>query len=66
MKRVQMIMENLGKMEDEIFKTRQRKELEFRARDKRNRSRAQIERNAANMYRVRAIFTDTVTVVPNH
>lgn len=37
--RVQMIMSELGKAEDEIFKKRQQTELMFKARDKAKRRR---------------------------
>ncbi|CAH0550389.1 unnamed protein product [Brassicogethes aeneus] len=39
LERVQMIMLELGKAEDEIFKTRQAKELQFKARDKAKKRR---------------------------
>ncbi|KAB7496129.1 5'-3' exoribonuclease 2-like protein [Armadillidium nasatum] len=51
MRRVHMIMDNLGRVEDEIFKTRQKRELDFRARNKMKRKADQIEREAANMYK---------------
>ncbi|KAF0307470.1 5'-3' exoribonuclease 2 [Amphibalanus amphitrite] len=37
LQRVQLIMQDLGQMEDEIFKSRQRRELSFRARNKAQR-----------------------------
>ena len=37
LQRVQLIMQDLGRMEDEIFKSRQRRELSFRARNKAQR-----------------------------
>ncbi|RZC39206.1 5'-3' exoribonuclease 2 like [Asbolus verrucosus] len=37
--RVQLIMNELGKAEDEIFKTRQQKELQFKAREKAKKRR---------------------------
>ncbi|XP_066939029.1 5'-3' exoribonuclease 2 homolog isoform X2 [Macrobrachium rosenbergii] len=46
MRRVQMILQNLGKAEDQIFKNRQRKELEFKARD-RAQKRQKMEKEAA-------------------
>lgn len=52
MSRVQMIMQNLGKVEDEIFRDRQRRELDFRARNKTKRRQERIEKEAANMFRV--------------
>lgn len=52
MSRVQMIMQNLGKVEDEIFRDRQRRELDFRARNKMKRRQEKIEKEAANMFRV--------------
>lgn len=39
LERVQMIMLELGKVEDEIFKTRQQKELQFKAREKAKKRR---------------------------
>ncbi|XP_069969819.1 5'-3' exoribonuclease 2 homolog [Penaeus vannamei] len=51
MSRVQMIMQNLGKVEDEIFRDRQRRELDFRARNKMKRRQEKIEKEAANMFR---------------
>ncbi|CAG9813681.1 unnamed protein product [Phaedon cochleariae] len=41
LERVQMIMLQLGKMEDEIFKTRQHKELQFKAREKAKKRRSE-------------------------
>jgi len=41
--RVQLIMTELGKMEDNIFKERQRRELDFRARNKAKRRRERME-----------------------
>lgn len=41
LERVQMIMNELGKAEDEIFKTRQQKELQFKAREKAKRRRSE-------------------------
>ncbi|KAJ8928939.1 hypothetical protein NQ314_018427 [Rhamnusium bicolor] len=40
LERVQMIMLELGKAEDEIFKTRQHKELQFKAREKAKKKRS--------------------------
>ncbi|XP_048523410.1 5'-3' exoribonuclease 2 homolog [Dendroctonus ponderosae] len=40
LERVQMIMLELGKAEDEIFKTRQQKELSFKAREKAKKRRS--------------------------
>ncbi|XP_060536009.1 5'-3' exoribonuclease 2 homolog isoform X2 [Cylas formicarius] len=40
LERVQMIMLELGKAEDEIFKTRQQKELQFKAREKAKKRRS--------------------------
>lgn len=37
LERVQLIMLELGKVEDEIFKTRQQKEIQFKAREKAKR-----------------------------
>lgn len=47
LERVQLIMSELGKAEDEIFKTRQQKELQFKAREKAKRRRT----DAFNEYR---------------
>ncbi|XP_064112535.1 5'-3' exoribonuclease 2 homolog [Macrobrachium nipponense] len=47
MRRVQMILQNLGKVEDQIFKTRQKKELEFRARDRAQKRQQKMEKEAA-------------------
>lgn len=41
LERVQYIMLELGKVEDEIFKTRQQKELQFKAREKAKRRRTE-------------------------
>ena len=41
--RVQLIMQDLGEMEDEIFKERQSRELSFRARNKANKRRANFQ-----------------------
>ena len=43
--RVQLIMQDLGKMEDQIFKDRQSKELSFKARNKAKRRRERLEQN---------------------
>ena len=43
--RVQLIMQELGKMEDQIFKDRQEKELSFKARNKAKRRREKLEQN---------------------
>merc|ERR1712043_104931 len=43
--RVQLIMQELGKMEDQIFKDRQDKELSFKARNKAKRRRERLEQN---------------------
>ncbi|XP_023328403.1 5'-3' exoribonuclease 2 homolog [Eurytemora carolleeae] len=45
--RVQLIMQDLGEMEDHIFKERQRRELDFRARNKANKRRSQGHLNKA-------------------
>ena len=52
MKRVQMIMVNLGKVEDEIFKTRQKRELDFRRRNKMKKHQEKLEKMAANNFKV--------------
>ncbi|XP_076057715.1 5'-3' exoribonuclease 2 Rat1 [Oratosquilla oratoria] len=51
MKRVQMILQNLGRVEDEIFRERQRRELQFREREKQKRRREKMEKEAANMFK---------------
>lgn len=48
--RVQMIMEELGHMEDSIFKDRQRRELDFKARNKAKRRRERMESNQQPKY----------------
>ena len=45
--RVQLIMQDLGEMEDGIFKERQGRELQFRARDKAKKRRNQGYQNKA-------------------
>ena len=45
--RVQLIMQDLGEMEDGIFKERQQKELGFRARNKAKKRREQNYQNKA-------------------
>ena len=45
--RVQLIMQDLGEMEDEIFKERQSRELSFRARNKANKRRGRDFQNRA-------------------
>ena len=45
--RVQLIMQDLGEMEDEIFKDRQSRELEFRRRNKQKKRREQDFQNRA-------------------
>ena len=57
MKRVQIIMTNLGKVEDQIFKERQRKELEFKRRNKYRKQQEMREKEAANMFKVKKINT---------
>lgn len=44
--RVQMIMQELGKVEDHIFKERQSRELAFRRKAKERRQRERLEENA--------------------
>ncbi|VEN38982.1 unnamed protein product [Callosobruchus maculatus] len=51
LERVQMIMLELGKVEDEIFKNRQQRELQFKAREK-----AKKKRNSYNEYRPNMTF----------
>lgn len=48
LERVQMIMVELGKVEDEIFKTRQQKELQFKAREKAKKRRTEFNDNKPN------------------
>ena len=43
--RVQLIMQELGRMEDQIFKDRQSKEISFKARGKAMKRRKQLEQN---------------------
>lgn len=45
---VQMIMLELGKAEDEIFRTRQQKELQFKARNKAKKRRAEFNEHRPN------------------
>ena len=51
MQRVQIIMTNLGQMEDKIFRDRQSKELEFRRRNKEKKKRERMEKQAAEDFR---------------
>lgn len=48
LERVQMIMLELGKVEDEIFKTRQQKELQFKAREKAKKRRTEFSEHRPN------------------
>lgn len=57
MKRVQMILQNLGKVEDEIFRMRQKRELEFRERDREKKRSEKREKEAANRFKVIALFS---------
>ena len=50
MKRVQIIMTNLGKVEDSIFQSRQQRELSFKRRDKQKKQQERIEREAAQEF----------------
>ena len=50
-------MTNLGKVEDQIFKERQRKELEFKRRNKYRKQQEMREKEAANMFKVKKINT---------
>lgn len=52
MERVQRILTDLGKVEDEIFRNRRRRELDFRARDKAKRMSEKIEKEAAKRFKV--------------
>ena len=56
--RVQMIMQELGKSEDSIFKDRQKNEISFKARMKNNKRRRerQQESNDAPAYLPRGQF----------
>ncbi|XP_071544805.1 5'-3' exoribonuclease 2 homolog isoform X2 [Panulirus ornatus] len=51
MNRVQIILQNLGKVEDEIFKMRQKRELDFKERDREKRRSEKREKEAANRFR---------------
>ncbi|XP_068216621.1 5'-3' exoribonuclease 2 homolog [Palaemon carinicauda] len=53
MRRVQMILQNLGKVEDQIFKNRQKKELEFKARDKAQKRQQKMDKEAAYRFLIR-------------
>jgi len=46
--RVQLIMQELGKLEDSIFKERQERELSFQARNKAKRRRERLEKSNSN------------------
>ena len=48
--RVQMIMQELGKMEDKIFKDRQDRELRFKAMNKAKRRREKMVRYGVTTY----------------
>lgn len=58
--RVQLIMSELGKMEDNIFKERQSRELSFRARNKANRKRNKMESDRAPKWVPGGQFAPTV------
>ena len=51
MQRVQIIMTNLGHVEDEIFTSRQERELVFRRRDKQRKMQEKMEKQAAQDFR---------------
>ena len=51
MQRVQIIMQNLGQMEDNIFIQRQKREEAFKESNKRRQRQAQMEKAAANTFR---------------
>ena len=58
--RVQMIMEELGKVEDGIFRERQSRELRFKAMNKAKRRRDQLESEEAPAYLSRGQFAPHV------
>lgn len=51
MKRVQIIMTNLGEVEDQIFRDRQQRELAFRRKNKQRKMQEKMEKQAANEFR---------------
>lgn len=48
LERVQLIMLELGKAEDEIFKNRQQRELQFKAREKAKKRRSEFNDQRPN------------------
>ncbi len=58
--RVQLIMQELGRMEDSIFKERQRRELDFRQRTKAKRRRERMESDAAPKWLPKGQFAPMV------
>ena len=60
--RVQLIMQELGKMEDQIFKDRQDKELSFKARNKAKRHRERLQQNRAPRWVPEGQFAPMVNI----
>ena len=60
--RVQLIMQELGKMEDQIFKDRQDKEQHFKARNKAKRRRERLEQNCAPKWVPEGQFAPMVNI----
>ena len=60
--RVQLIMQELGKMEDQIFKDRQDKELGFKARNKAKRRRERLQQNRAPRWVPEGQFAPMVNI----
>ena len=61
--RVQLIMQELGKMEDSIFKERQDRELSFKARNKAKRQRERLESNRAPRWVPQGQFAPMVSTI---
>ena len=59
--RVQMIMEQLGRVEDAIFKERQSRELRFKAMNKARRRQDQLESEQAPAYLTKGQFAPHVS-----
>ena len=64
--RVQLIMQELGKMEDQIFKDRQDRELSFKARNKAKRRRERLEQNRAPKWVPEGQFAPMVRFLKMH
>ena len=56
-------MQELGKMEDQIFKDRQDRELSFKARNKAKRRRERLEQNRAPKWVPEGQFAPMVRVL---